>query len=369
MKVLLNGLQSGNLSGTGRYTTEIVRRLGRKHEKIDLHVLWPQDVDANEIGLPPSSITLCNARQPLRRAYWDQRGILNVAKRIGAQLIHYPANVGNLFSYANSVVTIHDLSFWRQPEWFLPGRATYYRLAVKRSVRTARCVIADSQATASDLSELMDVPRERIRVVPLGIEEHFRPADGESRDSARRKYNLPEAFLLFVGTLEPRKNIVRLIHAWSMLADEMPYDLVIAGRQGWKTESMFAARAQDPHGDRIHFPGFIAYEDLPAVLGAARAFVWPSLWEGFGLPPLEAMACGVPALTSNTSSLPEIVGDGALQVDPSDLDAIARGLHSIATDESLRNDLIRKGKARAATFTWERTANELLSVYEDIIGG
>ena len=361
MRVLVNGLQAANRSGTGRYTIELVRALAGLEEGPELTVAWPRDLELpSAVGevLPMSS-------QRLARLAADQWGLRRAATRCHADLVHYPANVGALFGGVPTVLTVHDLSFLHHPEWFRAGRAAYYRWAVRRSARLAARVIADSRSTADDLCALAGVSGARIDVVPLGVAAQFSPAGAEQQQEVRGKYGLPESFLLYVGTLEPRKNIPRLIEAWSRVADECALDLVIAGREGWKVGPIRAAAQSSPHMGRIHLPGFIENDDLPAVLSAARVFAWPSLFEGFGLPVLEAMACGTPVLTSNRSSLPEVVGEAAVAVDPEDTDALADGiLRVLETHEELRE----KGPARAAEFTWRRTAELTHDVYRRAAG-
>lgn len=367
MLVLLNALQAGNRSGTGRYTAELARCLPHACAKldIDLVVAWPQEITRLDSGRPgPAQVLIRPAKSNARRLFYDQFGVRRDATRTGARLVHYPANIGNLIKMPKTVLTLHDLAFFRHPEWFPANRAAYYRWGAQRSVNLAHRVITVSQATADDLQELLGVSRERIDVIPEGVDKSFRPASQDAQRAARVKYRLPEAFLLYIGALEPRKNLVRAIRAWSHAAPTQPFDLVLAGRDAWKTQPIYDAARQSPYSNRIHFPGFIAPDDMAAVISAAHAFVWPSLREGFGLPPLEAMACGVPVLTSNTSSLPEVVGDAALLVDPFDEVAIAAGIEQIAGNADLRNRLREKGIERASQFTWERAARETAQSYQ-----
>ncbi|MCX5759605.1 MAG: glycosyltransferase family 1 protein, partial [Candidatus Hydrogenedentes bacterium] len=349
VRVVLNALQAGNRSGTGRYAAELARRLPGRADDIEVRVLWPKHVP-----LPPASIPdafeLVDARNPFMRVYADQFHARAYARRFNADLIHYPANIGPLLpadAGLATVLTIHDLTYFRHPEWYRRNRAADYRLATRLSVRRARTLIADSQATADDCRAFLGVSEDSVAVIPLGVGDEFHPADAEQQAAVRAWYHLPERFILYVGTLEPRKNLVRLIHAWERIADACPYDLVLAGRDGWKVKPIRAAVAGSLCAKRIHFPGFVANDDLPALISAARVFAWPSLYEGFGLPPLEAMACGTPVVTSNRSSLPEVVADAALQVDPEDVAALAAALLETATDDSLRARLIPDGQARA----------------------
>ena len=364
MHVLINGMQGGNQSGTGRYTEELIRHLATLDTDLALTVWWPSGVspgdwsDAVEIVLQPRGIW---ARLKLERQVQRSLSTFDV--------VHYPASIGPLDGGRNVVVTVHDCIFMRHPDWFRWERAEYYRWAGCRSARRAARVIADSEATAHDLRELIGVPDSRIDVVPLGVGGQFRPSSGDAVAAVRARYKLPESYFLFVGTLEPRKNLAAVVRAWDRAAEEIEEDLVIAGRTGWKTEEMLAAIRQARHRDRVHLPGFIEQEDLAPAISAARAFVWPSLFEGFGLPVLEAMACGTPVLTSTTSSLPEVAGEAALLVDPESDEAITEGMKRLSQDEVLRARLSAAGLQRAAEFTWERTAEMTLKVYERVVRG
>jgi glycosyltransferase involved in cell wall biosynthesis len=179
---------------------------------------------------------------------------------------------------------------------------------------------------------------------------------------------LPDRYVLYYGTIEPRKNLVRLIQAWSRVAAEIDYHLVIAGRLGWKTDAILREAERSPHVKRIVFPGYLEDADMPAVLSGADVIALPSLYEGFGNSISEGMACGVPVLTSDISSMPEVAGGAALLVDPLDLDSIANGLRKVLTDPTLRADLIRKGLARAKELSWTKTAEGALRVYREVAG-
>jgi glycosyltransferase involved in cell wall biosynthesis len=358
---LINGLQSGNRSGTGRYTTELITALAAIEDELELIVAWPAELAALIAGTRTKVIH--RSAQPLSRLFFDQWQIRASIARHRVQVVHYPANVGPLLPLPRLVLTVHDCTFLRHPEWFPWNRAMYYRAAVRRSACRAARVIADSQATAEDLMEWLGLPEDRIDVVPLGVDPGFRPADATTQGAIRSLYGLPASYFLYVGTIEPRKNIAGLIDAWSATACAHPCDLVIAGRRGWKMDAVDAAVDRSPHRARIHFTGFVPQENLPALVSAARGFVWPSFFEGFGLPPLEAMACGVPVITSNTSSLPEVVGNAALTVDPADTSALAGAILRLATDDTLAVNLREKGFARAIEFTWAVTARQTLESY------
>lgn len=291
----------------------------------------------------------------------------------GVDLFHSPDFTLPPVWRARTLVTVHDLSFLRVPDCFPDGLLRYLETAVPRAVRRADHVIADSHCTRRDLMELLDTPAAKITVIRCGVEPRFRPmtteTDHERLAAVHRKYDLPERFILSVGTVQPRKNLGRLIEAFLMFHARCPahnWGLVIAGGKGWLYEGIFErVRALGLEG-RVHFLGFVDDADLPALYNLATLFAFPSLYEGFGLPPLEAMACGVPVVCSDTSSLPEVVGDAALTVDPLDVAGLAEAMCRVMEDERLRRALVSRGLARVATFTWPKAAQELLAVYSSM---
>jgi glycosyltransferase involved in cell wall biosynthesis len=230
-------------------------------------------------------------------------------------------------------------------------------------------VIAPSEATARDLTAAYGTPPGRIVVIPHGYHPRFRPLDSAVVDAGLARLGITRPFLLFVGTLQPRKNLARVLAAFERLAaGGWPGQLVLVGQRGWLSDPLFAAIAQpdSPAHGRIHLTGYLADDDVPIVYNGAEGLVFPSLYEGFGLPALEAMACGTPVLTSNTTSLPEVVGDAALQVDPLDTSAITDGMARLVGDAALRAKLRQRGLVCAGQFTWRRTAERTLTVLEDV---
>ncbi len=269
-----------------------------------------------------------------------------------------------------TLLTVHDLSFIRDPDSAAPVLRQYLNRVVPRSVARADHVLADSFATRADLVEMYRTPPEKIFVLYSGVNAVFRPiADSATLAAVRAKYHLGESpFILAVGTLQPRKNYVRLIQAFAQLPiTNYQLRLVIAGGQGWLYDSIFAEVERLKLQTRVVFPGFVADADLPALYSAARALAYPSLYEGFGLPMLEAMACGTPVVTSTASCLPEVAGDAALCVPPTDVEALAHALDKVVSDESLRAELVTKGLARAKEFTWAKAARELVEKYRALL--
>lgn len=265
-----------------------------------------------------------------------------------------------------TVLTVHDLSFVRDPDSAAPGLRSYLNTVVPRSVRRATHVVADSKATLDDLVDLYGTPSEKISVLYAGVGANFRAiADAGRRAAVRRRYGLGDApFVFSISTLQPRKNYLRLVQAFDAALRETDFNLVIAGGKGWMYADLFEEVERRRLQQRVIFPGFVADGDLPALYSAADAMAYPSLYEGFGLPLLEAMACGTPVLASTAPCLPEVAGDAALLVDPYDVDAIAAGLARLVSDTALRADLTRRGVARAARFRWDDSARQLIKLYE-----
>jgi glycosyltransferase involved in cell wall biosynthesis len=271
-----------------------------------------------------------------------------------------------------SVATVHDLGYLKFPGEH-PRATRLLRDAANRwSAARARRVVAISAATKVDLVRHYRTPPEKVSVVRHGHDPAFRPIhDPDQLDAVRARHGLDGPYILFVGTLQPRKNLERLLQAFDRVVGRLgqPLTLVLAGGIGWQEGRLQRALMSLSAPDRVRVLGYVPDADLPALMNGALALAFPSLYEGFGLPPLEAMACGTPVLASNTSSLPEVVGDAGLLVDPLDVEAIATGLERLARDAELRRDLAERGLARAAGFTWERAARETLDILEKAAGG
>lgn len=306
-----------------------------------------------------------------RDLWWHQIGVTRTARRLNCQLLHLPGSVGPIIATDGiaAVVTIHDVMAIRFPEMFRPWYRHYARMVLPHLARRARGVITGSAAAKSEIVEWLRVPAERVHVIPYGVDEVFRPvAPDDPRASAvRRRYGLPSAFILAVGSIEPRKNLPRLLEAVHQLRAErggVDIALVHAGPEGWQPETARRAVQRLGLSEVTRFLGYVPLEDLAILYSLARVFAYPSLWEGFGMPVLEAMACACPVVTSNVSSLPEVAGDAAVQVNPASTDDLARGIASVLDDEALRKRLVARGVERASRFTWARAARETIGVYE-----
>jgi glycosyltransferase involved in cell wall biosynthesis len=261
-----------------------------------------------------------------------------------------------------TLLTVHDLSFLYHPDAFVPSLREYLERVVPRSVARADRVLADSEATRGDLIAHFGTPPEKVQVLYSGVDPRFRPErEPAEKERLKANYGVEAPYVLSVGTLQPRKNYIRLIKAFANL-QPANLQLAIAGGRGWLYEDIFAE--VEKHGDRVHILGFVDDADLPALYRNAVLFVFPSLYEGFGLPVLEAMACGTPVVCSNASSLPEVADDAALIVDPFDVDGLAEAMARMLEDAELRREMAVKGLAQAARFTWQKAARQLMDAFE-----
>jgi glycosyltransferase involved in cell wall biosynthesis len=268
-----------------------------------------------------------------------------------------------------TVFTFHDAIYALFPQYHLPLNRLFLGLMMPRFLRQAHAIIAVSECSKRDVMRLYSVDPARLHVIYEGVDPAFRLLnDTTELARVREKYNLPSRFILYFSTIEPRKNLKTLLEAFNTLLtrDRTIPALVIAGRKGWLYEPVFAQVRKLGLESRVHFTDWVAQEDAPGLLNAADIFAYPSLYEGFGLAPLEAMACGTPVICSNAASLPEVVGDAAILVDPRDVGGLAGALERVLSDGLLSEKLRAKGIAQAAKFSWERTARETLRVYESI---
>ncbi len=289
-------------------------------------------------------------------------------------LVHSPDFVPCFRRRWRAVITVHDLAFLRYPQLLTAESRRYYG-QVSRACRSADLIIAVSENTARDLVDLLGVPRERIRVVYEAAGPAYRPLGGDAVAEVRRQYGAAGGYLLFVSTIEPRKNLATLLRALARLkeehADEWAHrslPLLVVGRAGWLCEGSERLVEELGLQDDVRFLGPASSVELLRLYNGAVALAYPSLYEGFGLPPLEAMACGTPVLSAATSSLPEVVGDAGLLLPPLDVAAWSQALWRVASDGALREELRRRGLARAARFSWRRAAEQTLAVYREALG-
>jgi glycosyltransferase involved in cell wall biosynthesis len=354
-------------AGVSRFTEQMVRALQRRDTSTHYSVFLNDTARGGFTDSPNMRFryTRLPAARPAVRILWEQA--LLPAYAAGLDVLHCPVNVLPMLTPCPAVLTIHDLTFLRFPERFRPERQKYLATLTKLSAKKARRVMTDSANTKRDVAELLHVPPERIDVVYPGLDEAFHPVSPNELAEFRRGKGLPDEFILYVGTLEPRKNVDALVRAYSLLVAKgfRGWPLVIAGGRGWMFDHIFAEVERNDLVDDVLFPGYVPAEELAYWYGAASVFVYPSLYEGFGLPALEAMACGTPVVVSNASSLPEVVGDAGAQVDPRRTDELAETLAEILQSSRRREQMAAAGLQRAASFTWDRAAEQVMRVYRE----
>ena len=367
-------------AGLGRYAEDLIGALVQRSDPKRLGVFYH---NAPRARPSPAIASLPAITSPLGSYPWRLRALLAQIANAGqdqvlaglgpVDLFHATEHLLPRFKRAPTVFTLHDLIFRAYPRFHLPRNWIYLQLAIPLFLRRATRVICVSDWTRRDAERLYGLPRAKTHVVHEGVHARFGPvADPARRAAARAKYKLPERYLLALSTIEPRKNLLTLFDAIARLDNtklggwaDVP--LIVGGRQGWLTDETYAAvKARGLEG-RVRFAGFIGDEDLPAVMSQAALFCFPSLYEGFGFPPLEAMACGAPVLSSDASSLPEVLGEAAEYASPTDAAAWARAIERLLSNEEARNGLAVRGPAQAARFTWARAAAETEKVYAEAI--
>ncbi len=301
-----------------------------------------------------------------QRALWEQSGLPLALRRARVDVFHSPHHTMPVARLGwRTVVTVHDVTFRLLPRRYTAARRLYMHVATTLAERLADAVIVPTRSVAADFLRLYGSPQERVFVVPEAAPPTMRPiADRELLAEARRRLRLPERFVLSVGTLEPGKNRATLLRALAQLRRwGLPHALVIAGQRGWGDTMPERLAAALGVSDRVCCLGYVADADLPLLYNLAEAFVFPSWREGFGLPPLEAMACGTPVVASDRPAMPEVLGEAALYTPPADVQAVAAALARVLTDATLREELRSRGLAQAARYSWARTARDTLAVY------
>lgn len=360
------------LSGISRYTVELARILAALPGNHEIHLLAAGRLGtlAQETGFPvtplpgcsrlPGLMTLGNVMIP-----WQ-------ARRLHLDIVHDPTGVTPfLFGVggAKTVVTVHDVFAWSCPGYSTFADTLIYRHWLPRVLPAVDAVITVSQASKSDIIRYLKVDRDKVHIIYHWIHAALKRSADPEVATIKARYGIPNRYILFLGSVEERKNLRRLLQACARLWQEGEgRALVVAGPQKWKYKHILQSVEELGIGQRVIFTGYVPDRDLPALYSAADLFVFPSLYEGFGLPPLEAMACGTPVICANTSSLPEVVGDAAIMVDPYDVEALADAMHRVLSDAMLREELCQKGLARAQQFTWEKAARETLAVYTEVRG-
>jgi len=369
----LRVLARGTRTGVEEYTINLLSELLPLEPKINFKLFYNayQKVQLNYPWLSLNNVQLKNLRIPNRLFFMAARyaNQPKIDKLLDGFDIYFNPHffTAPLSIDSKKIITFHDLSFERYPGFFSWRKRLWQRflMTAQQEAKKADKIIAVSQSTKNDLINLYGLEPRKIKVIYSGVGKQFRPLKNGSNASNVNlafKYNLPEKFILYFGTIEPRKNLIGLIKAFELLRDKLDLKLVIAGAKGWLEQDVFRMARESKYRNDIFFTGFVEEIDKPALYNLAELFVYPSFFEGFGFPPLEAMACGLPTIVSHTSSLPEVVGQGALMIDPYNIDELAWAMEIALTDSNLREQLIEKGIKQAKKFSWSKCARETLKV-------
>lgn len=359
-------------AGAGVYAIELVSALAAQDRR-DGYALFVRGavLDAATGGRRNWRVEHIDAASRPARLIWEQVRLPRALAKLGIDVLHSTHHTLPLAGVrCRRVVTVHDVTFLRMPERYPPARRLYMQTLTRLAARVADAVIVPSNAVRDDVRRLLRVPERKIAVVYEAAGAQYRPMEKSAALAVAGAYGIEPPFLLSVGSLEPGKNRARLFHAMRELRDAgVDVRLAVVGQRAWHYERELALVDGLGLTDRIVFPGYVKAEHLPALYSGAEAFAFPSLYEGFGLPVLEAMACGVPVLTSNVSATAEVAGDAALLVDPTSVDAIRDGLRRLLCDADSRAELARRGVDRAAQFSWGRAAEETRAVYRHVVSG
>jgi glycosyltransferase involved in cell wall biosynthesis len=371
MRIVFDGttLTPGR-TGVGYYTEHLLQHLAREvvHTGDEIVVVSNQPIDT-QAPLPPHVRVHDGHRFPIRIG-WMQLRAARALEALRPDVAHFTNGMMPIGSPVATVVTVHDMSLRLYPNCHPVRRLLLNRPLMHLAIRQASSIVTVSNSARRDLLRLHGVAPDRVAVVHEAASPAFRPiADRARLEDMRARYHLPRRFMLYVGTIEPRKNLGRLMAAFAEARKAgIPHHLVCVGPYGWSSRDLSGHIEKLGIQDAVHFTGYVPFEHLPAIYNLGDFFAFPSLYEGFGLPVVEAMACGVPVLTSSTSSLGEIAGDAAETVDPMNTDAIADAIIRLATDAGLRADRSERGVLRARSFSWGQTARDMLAVYHRAAG-
>jgi glycosyltransferase involved in cell wall biosynthesis len=379
MHIAINGyFWQRPFTGSGQYTRQLIYHLNRLVSDLDLTLIFPQ-----EAGQPPPENVPPSVKVkivPLRpghmgKVMFEQRDFPRACAEVGADLVHVPYWGAPLRSAVPLIVTVHDITTLHVPEYRAGFKARLYNALVSASARGASHIITDSFSSKLDIMDYLHIPEPDITAIYLAASPDYTPTENSLVDMAvLRKYDLPDLYILYLGGYEIHKNVLTLLHAYTYVAKALgtDYPLVLAGRKPTQVTDTFPD--YEGYIERlgltpyVRWIGFVDEVDKPVLYRNAETFVFPSRYEGFGLPPLEAMACGTAVVTSNSSSLPEVIGDAGFAVHPDAAREMAGAIIATVVQENLAAELRQKGLQQAAKFSWEKTATETLLVYDQVAG-
>ena len=373
MNIAVNGLfLSLKNTGGGRYLTDLAAGLRPFGRDIKYFLFTNNNINRNKIVFSPFVETIdCGWMIRCRpsRILWENLILPEVIKKRKIDLLHaagftLPGRIS-----CKSVITIFDMTFFTMPQLHLASKVAYFQKMIPVALKKADKIIAISKQTKNDIINTFGVEQDKIRVIYIGAGKEFRViSDKDAVEGIKQKYGLPKKYILFVGTIEPRKNIKGLIHAYAVLKNKgYEHKLVIVGKRGWHYSDIFEAVRRLKLNSDVIFTDYVLGQDLPFIYNGASIFVYPSFYEGFGIPVLEAMSCGIPVVTSNVSSLPEITGEATLLINPMDIEDISISIDKILRDAHLANVLVKKGLDRASLFSIEKMIAETVQVYNEVL--
>jgi glycosyltransferase involved in cell wall biosynthesis len=371
MRIVFDGttLTPGR-TGVGYYSEHLLQHLAREVVTTgdELVVVSNKPIDT-QAPLPSHVRVHDGHRFPIRIG-WMQLRAASALDALRPDVAHFTNGMIPIGTPVATVVTVHDMSLRLYPGCHPVRRLLLNRPLMHLAIRQASSIVTVSNSARRDLLRLHGVAPDRVAVVHEAASPAFRPIVDRARlEDVRARYKLPRQFMLYVGTIEPRKNLTRLMTAFAAARKAgIPHHLVCVGPYGWSSRDLAGRIDRLGIEGAVHFTGYVPFEDLPAIYNLGEFFAFPSLYEGFGLPVVEAMACGIPVLTSTTSSLGEIAGDAAVTIDPLDTDAMTDAIVRLATDADLRRDVAERGVRRARSFSWEQTARDMLAVYHRAAG-
>ena len=370
MRIAFDGttLRPGR-TGVGYYTEHLLRHLAARAVDDELVVISNRPVDTTQ-PLPPR-VKISSSSWRIPRMVWMQTFGPRMLRREHVDVVHFTNGMVPLASPVPTVVTIHDMSLTLYPRYHPTRRVLLNRPLVDVAARRADAIITVSQSAKRDIVRLYDLPPDRVHVVHEAAAPSFRPVhDSTERERVRRRYGLADRFILYVGTIEPRKNLPNLIEGFARRrrAGDLPHQLVCAGPYGWLSGDIEERIERLQVEDAVRFTGYVPFEDLPALYSLAEMFVFPSLYEGFGLPVIEAMACGTPVATGHVAALSEIAGGAVEHVDRLDAESLGDAIVALARSRERRENLSALGLQRSHNFSWDRAARETLEVYRQVAG-
>jgi len=367
------------LTGVGEYTDNLIKRLKYHADKNDEIYLLGMDFfrkAGRVMGYQAPNITVRTnglMHYGIYRRLWNYMPFIDYGRFFGvkADIFHFVNFVIPPYVKGKAVVTVYDMVYRRFPETMERANLKKLEKNLADSCARADAVITISQSSKREIIEYLGVPDEKVHIIYPGVDtdRYHSGIDRDMIDGILKKYALPDAYFLYLGTLEPRKNIETIVEAYRLYNKNHGGDirLVIAGKKGWQYERIFEKVREYGLEQRIIFPGYVSEEDKPGLYAGARAFLFPSLYEGFGMPPLEAMACGTPVIAAAASSLPEVMGDAGCMVEPMDTEAIAGYMHALASDREFSDSIRARGFDRAKKFSWDKSVEALFRVYRELI--